>query len=154
MPHFSAKLWAAIRAAEDTKLNPPAKVKALDAFEAKHKIVLPEAHREFLLQANGGVIDWVRMFCVGGKSPLEMGRVKREMRPFIDATSKHPVLPFANDWGGNYFCYDLRKPPSTKGYPVLHWNHEYAEEEETLPDVWSKTAPNFVAFIKYVIAPI
>jgi hypothetical protein len=150
MAHFDDKTWNAILAHEDTQLDPPATPKSLAAFEAKFGFVLPEAHREFLLRGNGGVVGYSRLFGVGRKDALDLGRQLSDVRAEIEAMADGPVLPFANDWGGSYFCYDLRKPAGARGYPVLFWEHEYAEEPEDRPLLWSRFAPNFVAFIKKV----
>jgi len=151
MPNFDDKAWAAILAHEDTKLDSAATAKAIAAFEKKYGFVLPDAHREFLAKGNGGVVGYARLFGVGRKDALDLGRQLSEMRSDIQGMADVPVLPFANDWGGSYFCYDLRKPPSAKGYPVLFWNHEYSEEPDDRDMVWSKFAPDFVAFVKKVV---
>ncbi len=151
MPHIDDKTWAAILAHEDTELDKAAVAKAIAAFEAKHEFVLPDAHREFLLRGNGGVVGYVWLFGVGRKDHLDLGRQLSEMRSDIEGMADGPVVPFASDWGGSYFCYDLRKAATPKGYPVLLWNHEYSEEPDDRPMLWSKFAPDFVGFIKKVI---
>ena len=149
--HFDDKTWAAILAHEDTELDNPASAKAIGAFEAKHEFVLPEAHQEFLIRGNGGVVGYVRLFWVGRKDHFDLGGQLSEMRTYIEGMADGPVLPFASDWGGSYFCYDLPKAATSKGYRVLLWNHEYSEEPDDRPMLWSKFAPDFVGFIKNVI---
>jgi hypothetical protein len=151
MPHFDDKTWAAILAHEDTELHKPAIAKAITAFEGKHKFVLPDAHQGFLLRGNGGVVGMIRLFGVGRKDHLDLGRQLKDMRSDIEGMADGPVLPFASERGGSYFCYDLTKAATPKGYPVLFWNHEYSEEPDDRPMVWSRFAPNFVGFIKKVI---
>jgi len=151
MPHFDDKTWARILASENTELDVPAKPKAIAEFEAKCDFVLPDAHREFLLRGNGGVVGLARLFGVGRDDALDLRRQIADMRADIEGMAEGPILPFASDWGGSYFCYDLRKPPNAKGYPVLFWNHEYSEEPDDRPMVWSSYAPNFEAFITKVI---
>ncbi len=69
-----------------------------------------------------------------------------------DSGVARPVLPFASDWGGSYFCYDLRGPRDASGeYPVLYWNHEYSEEPDDRPNLWAQFAPDFVTFVRKVI---
>jgi hypothetical protein len=55
------------------------------------------------------------------------------MGPYIAGIEEGRVLPFANDWGGSYFCFDLTKKSKDGEYPVLFWNHEYSEEPEDEP---------------------
>ncbi|WP_254513651.1 SMI1/KNR4 family protein [Anatilimnocola floriformis] len=154
MSHFDEKAWSAILAHEDTQLEKPATAKAIASFEAKHDFALPDAHREFLLKGNGGVVGYIRLYGVGRKDHLDLGSHLAEMRPYIEGMADGPVLPFASDWGGSCFCYDLRKPAKPKGYPVLYWNHEYSEEPDDRPMLWSKSTADFVSFIKKVIKPI
>ncbi len=151
MPHFDDKAWAAVLKHEDTKLDKPVTPDAMDAFEANHKLKLPDANREFLLKGNGGVVGIVRLFGIGRDDHLDLARQLAEMRADIEGMADGPVLPFASDWGGSYFCYDLRKAATPKGYPVLYWNHEYSEEPDDRPMLWKKYAPDFVGFIKKVI---
>jgi hypothetical protein len=150
MPAFDDKTWAAIFADKDMEIDAPATPSAIYAFESQHDFLLPDAHREFLLRGNGGVVGYVRLFGVGRKDALDLARQLSEMRSYIEGMSEGPVFPFASEWGGSYYCYDLRKSPSGKGYPVLFWNHEYSEEPDDLPMVWSVFAADFVEFIKKV----
>ncbi len=97
--------------------NPPAAGEAIAAFEAAHGIGLPAAHREFLLRANGGGVGYARLFGVGRPDFLDLDRQVAEMRPCIEGMADGPVLPFASDWGGSYFCYDLRRQAEVGAVP-------------------------------------
>lgn len=152
MGHIDEGLWAAVLVAEDTKLDPPATEEAVAAFEAAHGVTLPAAHREFLLRGNGGVVGDIRLFGVGRADFLDLGRQVSEMRPEIEQMADGPILPFACDWGGSYFCYDLRRPGEDSRFPVLSWNHEYSEEPDDRPMLWSEFAPDFAAFLRKVVA--
>ena len=68
---------------------------------------------------------------------------------YIEGMIEKSVFPIASDWGGSFYCYDLRAPLTPLGDPVLRWNHEYSEEPEYQSDVWSEFAPNFVSFIEF-----
>lgn len=151
MPHIDAKTWKQLLALEKTELHPPATAKALAAFEKKQKLALPEAHREFLLRHNGGVLGYVYLFGVACKpSGLDFARQLAQILDFVQETADHPVLPFASDAGGNYFCYDLSKPAKATGYPVLFWCHEYSEESDDRDMLWHKHGKDFVDFLKKV----
>ena len=143
--------WSTILAHEDTELLPPADAASIEAFETEQGFRLPDVHREFLLRGNGGVIGYARLFGIGGDDALDLGQQLSAMRSYIQESADGPVFPFANDWGGSYFCYDLRKPGGPKGDPVLFWNHELSEEPDDRPMLWSEYAPDFVAFVKEVI---
>lgn len=152
MGHIDEGLWAAVLDAEHTELDPPATEEAVAAFEVAHGVPLPATHREFLLRGNGGAVGYVRLFGVGRADFLDLGRQVSEMRPEIEQMADGPIFPFAEDWGGSYFCYDLSRPGEEGRFPVLFWNHEYSEEPDDRPMLWSEFAPDFAAFLRKVIA--
>lgn len=152
MAHLDDRTWSVVTAHDDSELDPPASADAVSAFEGQHGITLPTSHREFLLRGNGGEVGKVRLFGVGRPDALDLGRQVSEMRPWLEGMADGPVLPFANDWGGSYFCFDLRRPMEASEYPVLFWNHEYSEEPEDRPMLWSEFATDFLAFVRKVIA--
>ena len=152
MARLDDQTWAAVMAHPDTELGPPASAGTVAAFESSHDVALPASHREFLMRGNGGVVGYVRLFGVGRPDALDLGGQVSEMRPYIEAMANGPVLPFASDWGGSYFCYDFGRPAADGEYPVLLWNHEYSEEPADRPMLWSDFAPGFLAFVRRVIA--
>jgi hypothetical protein len=152
MDHIDGRLWADVLAAEDTELGPPASGDAVAVFERMLGLSLPPSHREFLLRANGGIVGYARLFGVGRSDYLDFGRKVSEMRHEIEAMAGGPILPFASDWGGSYFCYDLRRPAEMGQFPVLLWNHEYSEEPEDRPMLWSEFAADIVGFLRRVIS--
>ncbi|MEQ8637837.1 SMI1/KNR4 family protein [Gimesia maris] len=152
MTAFDDDLWAKVLANEDTKLNSPASLEDITSFEETHQFALPPSHREFLLRGNGGTVGYVRLFGVALPNALDLDQQVSEMRQDLEEMANGPVIPFASDWGGSYFCYDLRKPGADGELPVLYWDHEYSEEPEDLPMVCSGFALNFVEFIQKVIS--
>jgi hypothetical protein len=150
MSHFTAADWAAILAHEDTALDGPATQADLNEFERLTGLSLPESHKEFLRRGNGGDLGWVRLFGVNRADSLDLYRQIEESQPLLEETWKGPILPFAKDCGGSYFCFDLREPG--REYPVLHWNHEYTEESELRPEIWSHFADDFVVFVRQAVA--
>ena len=151
MPYFDVAAWAAIIAHEDTELDGPASAADITDFERHYKVLLPPSHKEFLLRANGGVVGLARVFGANRSDALDLAGQIESMRAYIEQMADGPVLPFASDWGGSYFCYDLRHTANEAGYPVLLWNHEYSEEPEYRPYLWSLYAENFPGFIKRVL---
>jgi hypothetical protein len=146
------KTWAAVTAHEDTQLAPPAPAEAIVAFQTEHKFALPLSHQEFLSRGNGGVVGYVRLFGVGRSDALDLSRQIALVRPKLERMSDGPVLPFASDWGGSYFCYDLQRQYGEGVYPVLFWNHEYSEEPDDRSLMWSEYAADFIAFVRRVTA--
>ncbi len=151
MSHLDDATWSAVTAHPDTELDPPASADAVRAFEGRHGVALPASHREFLMRGNGGVVGDVRLFGVGRPDALDLGQQVSEMRPVVEGMADGPLLPFASDWGGSYFCYDLRRPTTAGEFPVLYWNHEYSEEPEDRPLLWSMFASDFPTFVQKVI---
>jgi SMI1 / KNR4 family (SUKH-1) len=151
MEPLDKETWDAVLGHPDTKLNPPAPATAIDAFEAHQRVVLPASHRQFLLRANGGEIGCARLFGVGQFGPLDLSSTIEQMQAFIEGIESGQVMPFANDWGGSYFCYDLHRRTAKGDYPVLRWNHEFSEEPADRPHLWSEFAPDFVGFLKGII---
>src|SRR5262245_45863699 len=109
MLHLDEKTWDAVTSHADTRLEPPAALAAMVAVEAAHRVELPPSHREFLLHSNGGEVGYARLFGVGRLDHLDLDGVISETLPFLKGIAGGPVLPFANDWGGSYFCYNLRR---------------------------------------------
>ncbi len=151
MSHLDESIWAAVIAQADTELAPPASADAVTKFEADYRVVLPAAHRAFLQRGNGGIVGYVRLFGVGRSDGLDLGTEVVEMRPYIEGLANGLILPFANDWGGSYFCYDLQHRDDKGDYPVLLWDHEYSEEPDDRPMLWSTFAADFVSFLKEII---
>ena len=53
------------------------------------------------------------------------------------------LIPFGENGGGDYICFDYRKDPNTDDPPVVFWYHDVAEQE----DRTSFIANNFEEFI-------
>lgn len=151
MSHFTPADWHAILSRDDTKLDGPASDADLAGFERATGLVLPQSYKEFLRRGNGGLLADYRLFGVNRSDMLNLRRQAEENRPELEATSRGAVLPFASDWGGCYFCFNLDAGVGGE-YPVLFWNFEYAEEAETRHLVWSVVADDFVAFVRRVVA--
>jgi cell wall assembly regulator SMI1 len=152
MDHLDEKLWAAVLEHARTDLEPPATEEALAAFEALHGFRLPPAHRAFLLRANGGCAGSVLLFGVGRDDALDLGGNVSNLRPLFESMTERSVLPFAKDWGGSYFCYDLWRPGPAGDWAVVCWNHQYSESTKHRAKLWSECAPDFLGFVRTFIA--
>lgn len=146
MTRLDETAWFRAISHSDTELNPAATVEAIAAFESVWDISLPESHRQFLLRANGGVVGYVRLFGIGAADGLDLEEKIREIREYAQSTATGPVLPFANTWGGSYYCYDLATD-ANGDFPVLFWEHEYAEDDEYRHLLWRPFADNFNEFL-------
>jgi hypothetical protein len=151
MNHIDDATWQAILNHPDANLHEPASADAIARAERELSIALPEAHREFLLKVNGGVVGFARVFGVGRDDYFDLARRIKDVQPHLDPGLEKVYFPFANDWGGNYFCYDLRCPPMPEGYPVSYWNHEFAESPEDQDKLWWPFAKEFIDFLHEVV---
>jgi len=149
MSHFTAADLAAIAAHEGTDLDAPATESELAEFERAVGVSLPASHKELLRRGNGGTVGQVRLFGVNRSDSLDLGRQIENTRTEFEQASQGPVLPFARDWGGSYFCFDLRAPGPE--YPVLYRNHMDTEEPGRYPLIWSPFADDFVTFVRRVV---
>lgn len=152
MAPVDEETWNIILAHPDTKLEPPALAGAIEAFEVQQRVVLPPSHRAFLQKANGGEIGVARIFGVGLGKPLDLLEEIQMMRPYIEGLAQGRVLPFANDWGGGRFCYDLSQCSADADFLVLYWDHEYAEEPEYHSYLWRDYAANFTDFLRKIVS--
>jgi hypothetical protein len=151
MPNFEAAVWDRIMAHRNTQLDPGTQPEEIASLEQSHNVRLPDSHREFLLRANGGFLGKFRLFGITRGDSLDIDEQITEMRSVLEETSQGPVLPFASDWGGSYFCFDLRQVDQSSDYPVLYWDHEYTEEPDWSDHIWSNFADNFVDLVEKAI---
>ena len=114
MPCFSNQFWSAILAREDSKLNSGATRDAVAAFESECSFVLPDAHREFLLRGNGGIVGYCRLFGVGRNDYFDLKHQVTDMSPYIEGIIERSVFPIACDWGGSFFVTISERL-------LLHW---------------------------------
>ncbi len=113
---------------------------------------LPPSHVEFLGRWNGGELNGVR-FCacgeIGPHAEFDLLEDGKSMGEYIAGVREGRVYPFACDWGGDWYCFDLERRGQDGEYPVVRWNHDAAEEPDE--ELWTLLAPNFVAFLQKVL---
>jgi hypothetical protein len=147
--NFTAADWAAITAHPDTDLDAPATESELAEFERAIGVSLPAGHKELLRRGNGGILGRVRLFGVHRSDALDLRWQIERHRANLGEASQGSVLPFARDWGGRYFGFDLRAPDGE--YPVLYWNDDHPDERGSLRLSWSPFAEDFVTFVRRVV---
>jgi hypothetical protein len=90
----------------------------LDNLERLIRKKLPASFRDHYLKYNGGIPERTYWFSETDAEPIEVSVFKpiSSAQSSLQSTyqsmlSKQVIparlLPFANDWGGNYFCLDL-----------------------------------------------
>ena len=96
---------------------------------------LPESYLEFLSQINGGNIGLTLLFGANRDKPLDFKKELLQLGSFIPPIAGGTMIPFATDWGGNFYCFDTYHPHGNGEYTIWRWNHEYSEEPADAPYV-------------------
>lgn len=125
----------------------------ISGFEKKYKFLMPNEVKQHYLLYNGGypekpkyikdgreyVINYFFSICCGEGLALE-----KTMR-LLDDEKIFPkwLVPFANDEGGNFFCYSIKTGEEGK---IYYYNHEfeYGENPEKHIRVLSKSLKSFM----------
>ena len=148
MAQLDDSIWTAIAASDEPWMGPPASPSAITDFESRFALSLPPSHRQFLLRANGGSFGVIRLFGIDRSDEQDLANEIIESRLHIPGMTEGLVFPIANDWGGSYYCYDLRRLRVDGEYPVLYWDHDYSEDEVDPDRAWSEYAPDFATFVQ------
>jgi len=142
-------LWAAVFRDPSSNLHERGTMEAIEAVEAKTGVTFPAGHREFLIRANGGQAGHILYLGIGDDRDDDLLWHAVHLRPDFEKTAGKPVLPFARNWGGDYYCYDLSRPQKNGDFPVLYWYHAAADRGESGAKIWSEAAPGFLAFLAH-----
>jgi hypothetical protein len=145
-------LWAAVCFDPSTSLHCPAAPEAVVAFEAAAGVNLSSSHREFLRRADGGQAGGVLYFAVASERGEHLAWHAAHTRPNFERTAGRPVFPFAKNWGGDHYCYDLSRPRAEGDYPVLCWDHAADDRGDDPLAIWSEVAPGFLEFVAWGLA--
>lgn len=100
----------------------------------KLNLELPPSLCELLSHFNGGAIASIRLFGVGRDDSLDLV-TSFQTYSDIPTVSLLNMLPFASDWGGSLYCFDLANPLVDGKFFVWFWCHEYSEEPADAPYV-------------------
>lgn len=136
-----------IRDHEDTEVDDGASDDAIATAQSAAEFTFPPSYTEFLRHFNGGVIACIRLFGVGRADALDLMTMFENLSD-IPPIGARTVFPFASDWGGSYFCFDLNHPRADGEFPIYYWNHEFSEEPAEAPYVWVQRESNFADFVR------
>lgn len=108
------------------------------------KIKLPPSYKQFLLAAGSGDGRVGRIMGIGpeGYRDSKLGEDVELMKEWSKLTSEGKLIPFADDFSGNFYCFDYRKDDPNKEYPVVFWDRMFKFEQEPQP-----VANNFLEFM-------
>jgi cell wall assembly regulator SMI1 len=75
----------------------------------------------------GDLVGYVREtdnFLANWERPEDEDEANRFTNPFYEGVYARRFFPIGDDFGGNYFCFDLTQERENGEYPVLQWEHE------------------------------
>lgn len=128
-------------------------------FEKKHNIIMPEEVKKHYLMYNGGypeksvfvLEDDERKYIVNYFFSIECGEglALEKFLPLLDDENIFPkwLVPFADDEGGNLFCYSIKD--SDNG-AVYFYDHEF-EYGENVEDHIVFLSSSLVDFINSLV---
>ena len=123
-----------------------------ELFQRSLSKPLAKFYLDFLAFSNGAQIGPYRLFSVGDSPKMiEIVQRNQDMAAYVPELKNGEVYGFGNDWGGSMLCFDLRDTKAAGDWPILIWNHEYSEEPEDAPNLWSKMAANFSEFLMTLV---
>jgi hypothetical protein len=135
----------------EASMDPPARVGQIQCASDRLGFPFPPSYVRFLTYWNGGELNGIR-FCAcdkpGTNAVFDLFGEARPMREYIEGMHEGDVYPFACNYGGDWYCFDLRHPTGDGEFPILRWNHEAAEEPGE--ELWTPEAPDFGAFLARV----
>jgi hypothetical protein len=147
LAHFDSAFVDMVRGHDDTDVLPGASPEAIADAATKLDVELPPSHCEMLCHFNGGAIASIRLFGVGRNDSLDLV-TSFQTYSDIPAVPALNMLPFASDWGGSLYCFDLANPLAEGEFSVWYWCHEYSEEPADAPYVWHNTRDGFADFMR------
>lgn len=148
MSVLTDEFLAMIQTHADTDAHPPATTSDISAAEVALGFNLPPEYAEFLLRFNGGVFSYARIFGVNRNDYFDIKERGDSMAEFILGSETRQLYPFASDWGGSYFCFNLADRSSSGQCPIVFWNHEYSEEPDDAEYLWSDVSHDFGGFLQ------
>tara|TARA_R110002073_G_C9060731_1_gene544900 strand:- start:60 stop:515 length:456 start_codon:yes stop_codon:yes gene_type:complete len=147
LAHFDSAFLDMVRGHDDTDVLPGASADAIADAATTIDVELPPSHCELLAHFNGGAIASIRLFGVGRDDSLDLV-TSFQAYSDIPAVPALNMLPFASDWGGSLYCFDLANPLADGEFSVWYWCHEYSEEPADAPYVWHNTRDGFADFMR------
>lgn len=117
--------------------TPASEITELELYVKGLGMRLPEDYLLFLKEFDGGEFLFGRMHCITANG-AGFFYFKEELEQFYEkapTARKAKFLPFADDYGGNFYCFDTKSFKKDR-CPVVLWVHELEgdQEPETIAD--------------------
>lgn len=128
------------------KPNPPANRYAIEAFESRYKLTLPNDYKYLVLQMDGFKLFGNSVYGITPVAEQEyLGQVY-EREHFDVAVPQFPhLVPFNNDGNGNFYCFDTKKMTADGlSCPVVFWVSNYSYDERDLPEIVNESFAHWV----------
>jgi cell wall assembly regulator SMI1 len=138
-----------------TDCDPPVSAMRIQEVEAALAIDFPQDFRECIQQCQGGtpskrnflVPATRRAFgsCLAVLLSVAEDNSENMLRTYEMLAEQLPpgFVPFAEDGGGDYICFDYSNRGPTGNPPIVYWHRSGLPGNETIP-----LAPNFSSFIQ------
>ncbi|HVK04609.1 MAG TPA: SMI1/KNR4 family protein [Armatimonadaceae bacterium] len=164
MAYFTEDFLETVRNDAETEAAPGLSAAVIEAAQREVGFRFPPSYVQFLRLFNGGEFRYVLIHHVDTEAAREeaeqaeadLDRVggltewAETARDLVPEIAEGRIYPFGRDWAGSYFCFDTSQPGPDAEYPVLIWNHEYAEDPESASLLWGRQADNFALFLENV----
>lgn len=111
--------------------TPASGIAELQAYVKGLGMSLPEDYILFLKEFDGGEFLFGRMHCITANG-AGFFYFSEELEQFYEnapAARTAKYLPFADDYGGNFYCFDTKAFNGDR-CPVVLWVHELEEDQE------------------------
>lgn len=132
MPPYNAPSWKALvdRLAQDAKWQKPAAPALLAGLNRALGVDVPDQLSELLLESNGLIADY------GSGVIWPVGHIEKQNLEFrSNADFRELFMPFdhllffADDGGGNQFCFAIDGDGAIRRLDVFRWDHETDSRE-------------------------
>ena len=120
---------------------------------------LPKKYLEILKENDGGCVDYDFRYYdnsfeeeLPGSIAIFFGLQCEDGDNLIVRYKKLPdffpenLIPFGEDGGGNFVCFDYRDNPKSEDPPITYWIHDY-EDEKSLSFI-AKDFEEFLSILK------
>jgi hypothetical protein len=141
---MDARLLNRIRFASDSSYKRGATERQIDAAQKRLGVRFPGSYRTFLRHFNGGEFRFARMYRVApsGAGSFDLLKWMANASEHFAAFRDRDLLLFGDDYGRNYYCFDLTRAGRRGECPVVYWNDLRSQDTGPAP-----VAPNFRAFL-------
>lgn len=112
------------------------------------KITFPKSYKKFLLAAGTGEGKAGRFAGLGTEGFLDskLAEDVELMKKWSHVAAQGKLIPFADDFSGNFYCFDSRKMNRDGEFPVVFWDRLFQFDREPEP-----VADDFIGFMNQSI---